>query len=133
MRLTTKSEYSLLSLIYLGRNRDKEYIKIEDISSHYGISEKYLRQLFNTMRKSKLVSTKAGVHGGYHLSKNPSKITVARIVRLMDGPLAPTGSASKFFFSHNKFEKEKKMLLVLKDIRNYVAFKLEHLTIEDLI
>jgi|SRR5581483_842085 len=133
MRLTTKSEYTLLSLIYLGRHKDKEYVRIEEISSHYGISEKYLRQLFNLLREHKLIHAKAGIHGGYHLAKKPSKISVASVVRLMDGPLAATGSVSKYFFSHDKFEKEKKMLLVLKDIRNYIAYKLEHLTIEDLI
>ena len=42
MKLTTKSEYSLLALIYIARKEKANYIKIEDICSAYDIPKKYL-------------------------------------------------------------------------------------------
>ncbi len=42
MKLTTKSEYSILALIYIARNESKGFIKIEEICSEYDIPKKYL-------------------------------------------------------------------------------------------
>jgi DNA-binding IscR family transcriptional regulator len=46
MKLTTKSEYLLLALIYIARHDKDSFIKIEDICSAYDIPKKYLEQLF---------------------------------------------------------------------------------------
>jgi len=133
MKLTTKSEYSLLALIYIARHQEKGFIKIEDICKKYDMPQKYLEQLLFVLKGGRYLKTRRGISGGYSLAKAPDKITVAEIIRLMDGALAPTESVSEYFFSHTPIEKEKKMIRVLKDIRNYIAKKLENLTLEDLI
>jgi len=132
MRLTTKSEYALLAIIYMARNEQHSFIKIEDICSHYAISKKYLEQLFNSLRQSGYIKTKTGARGGYRLARPSSKISAAEIIRLMDGALAPTSSVSKYFFEHTPLEKEKKVMAALKDIRNYISDKMERLKISDL-
>jgi len=133
MKLTTKSEYSLLALIYIARHEDDEFIKIEDICTEYDISKKYLEQLLLFLRHNRYLKTKRGSSGGYQLARPAARINVAEIVRLMDGALAPTESVSKYFYSHTPLEKEKKMLGVLKDIRDYIVNKLEKLKLSDLI
>lgn len=133
MRLTTKSEYALLSLTYISRKKTGEYIHIDKICSQYDISKKYLQQIFNILRTSGYIKTKPGVNGGYKLAKKPNEITVAEIIRLMDGPLAPIDSVSTYFFSHNKLEKEEKIISILKEIRDYVSNKLENITLDELI
>jgi Rrf2 family transcriptional regulator, cysteine metabolism repressor len=133
MKLTTKSEYSLLALIYIARHEKNSFIKIEDICEKYGLSKKYLEQIFYILKSSRYIKTKRGAHGGYSLAVPAKKITVAEIVRLMDGALAPTESVSKYFFSHTPLEKEVKIIKVLREIRNYIAERLENLTLADLI
>jgi Rrf2 family cysteine metabolism transcriptional repressor len=133
MKLTTKSEYSLLALIYIARHQDKEYIKIEDICAKYDIPKKYLEQLFLALKQSRYLKTRRGSSGGYKLAMAPRKVSVAQIIRLMDGALAPTESVSTYFFSHTPLEKEKKIVNVLKEIRNYISQKLEKLTLADLV
>ncbi len=133
MRLTTKSEYSLLALIYLARHRESDYCKIEDVCSKYNIPKKYLEQLFTILKSTKYIRTRRGSNGGYSLNKPANKITVAEIIRLMDGALAPTSSVSEFFFAHSPLEQEHKLTEIMRDIRNYIAKKLEHLTIKDLL
>lgn len=133
MKLTTKSEYTLLALIYIARHEKNGFIKIEDICEKYDLSKKYLEQLFFILKNSRYIKTKRGAEGGYCLAKPAGKITVAEIVRLMDGALAPTESVSQYFFSHTPLEKEKKILKVLKEIRDYIAKRLENLTLKDLI
>jgi Rrf2 family protein len=133
MKLTTKSEYSILALIYIARNEKKDFIKIEDICSKCDIPKKYLELLLSILRQSRYIKTKRGTSGGYKLAKPASKISIAEIIRLMDGALAPTESVSKYFHSNTPLGKEKKIMKVFKEIRDYVSNKLESLTLGDLV
>ncbi|MCF7907554.1 MAG: Rrf2 family transcriptional regulator [Candidatus Omnitrophica bacterium] len=133
MKLTTKTEYLLLALIYIARHEKDNFIKIEDICIKYSISKKYLEQLFLTLKQNRYVKTRRGSRGGYKLTKSSSKISVAEIARLMDGALAPTESVSKYFYSHTPLEQEEKALKVLREIRDYVSSKLEKIKLSDLI
>jgi len=133
MKLTTKSEYSLLALIYIARHEKNGFIKIEDICKKYDLSKKYLEQLFYILKSSRYIKTKRGTNGGYQLARKANQITVAEIIRLMDGALAPTESVSRYFFSKTPLSQEKKIIKVLREIRDYIADKLENLTLEELI
>ena len=132
MKLTTKSEYSILALIHIARSEGKGFIKIEEICSRCDISKKYLELLFSTLRQNHYIKTRRGASGGYKLAKPASKITIAEIIRLMDGALAPTESVSKYFFSATPLSKEKKIMKVFKEIRDYISNRLESLTLADL-
>ena len=133
MKLTTKSEYTILALIYIARNQKKGLIKIEEICSNYEISKKYLELLFAILRQNRYLKTKRGASGGYALARPPSKISLAEIIRLMDGPLAPTESVSVYFYSDTPLTREKKIIKVFREIRDYVANRLEKLTLADLV
>lgn len=133
MKLTTKSEYSLLALIYIARNQNTGYVKVEKICSHYEIPKKYLEQLLLFLKQSRYLRAKRGAAGGYILNKKPNEITVAEIIRLMDGALAPVESVSKYFYTNTPLEKEKKVINIFMDIRNYVSDLLEKKTLADLI
>ena len=133
MKLTTKSEYSLLALIYIARKEKANYIKIEDICSAYDLPKKYLEQIFIILKQNRYIKTKRGAHGGYKLAKPAQEITVAEIARIMDGALAPSESASKYFYSHTPLEKEKKIMDVLREIRDYISNRLENLKLSDLV
>ena len=135
MKLTTKSEYSLLALVYLARQtqKKKEFVKIEEICAAYDISKKYLEQLFFILKQNRYLKTRRGSAGGYALAQSATKISLAAIIRLMDGALAPTESVSRYFFAPTPLEKEKKILGVFKEIRDYISNRLEKLTLADLI
>jgi Rrf2 family protein len=133
MKLTTKSEYSLLALIYIARNENRGFIKVEEICSRCNVPKKYMELLLTTLRQNRYIKTRRGISGGYKLAKPASKITVAEIVRLMDGALAPTESVSKYFFSVTPISKEKKVTKIFKEIRDYIASRLEALTLSDVV
>lgn len=132
MRLSTKSEYACLALIDLSRRYGGGLVKIEDIAERKEIPKKYLEQILLTLKRAGYLNSKRGSQGGYQLSKPPKKISVAEIVRLMDGPLAPVESASKHFFAHTPIEKDKALARLFKEIRNVVAKKMESTTFESL-
>jgi Rrf2 family cysteine metabolism transcriptional repressor len=131
MRLTSRSEYALLALTYLARRQRDGYIAVHTIAEAQKIPPLFLEQILLTLKRSRLVQSVKGQHGGYQLSKPPEDITLAEIIRLFDGALAPTESASKHFHESTPVEKEKKLLRVFKKIRNYVSDTLESTTLAD--
>ncbi|MBN3038898.1 MAG: Rrf2 family transcriptional regulator [Candidatus Omnitrophica bacterium] len=133
MRLTTKSEYSLLALIYIARHQKHGLVKIEDICEKYAIPKKYLEHLLLVLKQNRFLKAKRGSSGGYRLAMPADKVNIAEIIRLMDGALAPTESVSTYFFAHTPLEKEKKIIAVFREIRDYVAKRLERLKLSDLV
>ena len=133
MRLSRKSEYALLALVDLASRYQKGRAKIIEISERNGIPKKYLEQIFLQLKGAGYVRSIRGASGGYELAKNPSEITLAEIIRLIDGPLASVGSASLYFFEHTPIERNEKLLSVFKEIRDIVANKLENTTLNQLI
>ncbi|MBN1765979.1 MAG: Rrf2 family transcriptional regulator [Sedimentisphaerales bacterium] len=133
MKLTTKSEYSILALIYMARNDKNGYIKIEDICSHCDIPKKYLEFLFTILRQNRYIMTRRGTKGGYKLARPADQISVAEIIRVMDGALASTESVSKYFYSDTPLSREDKIITVFKEIRDYISDKLENLSFADLV
>ena len=133
MKLTTKSEYAILALIYLARQPKDAFVKVDDIVSTCNIPKKYLELLLMTLRQNRFIKTKRGKQGGYQLAKPADQISLASIIRLMDGALAPTESVSTYYYSDTPISKEPKLLDVFKDIRDYISNKLEKLTLSDLI
>jgi Rrf2 family cysteine metabolism transcriptional repressor len=133
MKLTTKSEYSILALIYMARNKKDGFMKIDQICSKCDIPKKYLELLFMILRQNGYIKTKRGTGGGYKLTKPASQISIAEIIRLMDGALAATESVSKYFFADTPLGGEKKLIKVFKEIRDYISKRLENLTLADLV
>lgn len=133
MRLSRKSEYALLALIDLASNYPAKMVKIVEVANRNGIPKKYLEQIFLQLKGAGYVKSTRGANGGYELAKAPDEINLAEIIRLIDGPLASVGSASLYFFEHTPVEKNEKLLQVFKDIRNFVADKLENTTLAQLL
>ena len=133
MKLTTKSEYSILALIFIARNQDDDYVKIDQICSYYELPKKYLEQLVLTLKQNRYLRARRGAGGGYRLIKDPKEISIAEVIRLMDGALAPTESVSTYFYSHTPLEKENKVLKIFKSIRDYIADIMENTSLEDLL
>jgi len=132
MKLTLKSEYALLALVYLARQPDDVLVSVKTIANEQDIPAKFLEQIMLALKRSGQVKSVKGQSGGYRLAKKPDRISLAEIIRLFDGPLAPTDSASKYFYESTPIEKEKKLLKVFKEVRDLIARKMESTTIADI-
>ncbi|MBM3180089.1 MAG: RrF2 family transcriptional regulator [Chloroflexi bacterium] len=133
MKLTARSEYALLALVFLARNESEGYISVDTIAQAQKIPPKFLEQLMLALKRAHFLRSTKGQHGGYQLAKKPDQITLAEVIRLFDGALAPTESVSENFYESTPIEKEKKLTRVFKDIRDYVSQKLEKTTIADVM
>lgn len=133
LKLTTKSEFSILSLIFIARHQKDGLVKVESICKQYKISKKYLEQILFLLKRNGYIKAKTGANGGYCLNRPSDQISLAEIIRLMDGALAPTSAVSRYFYQETPIVKEKKVMKVFKEIRDYIANKVENLTISDMV
>jgi Rrf2 family transcriptional regulator, cysteine metabolism repressor len=131
MKLTSKSEYALLALIYLARNRSDSFVPVQVIASAQGIPPKFLEQILLILKRAKFLRSLRGQAGGYALAKPAEQIHLAEVIRLFDGALAPTESVSVYFYESTPIEKEQSLLALFRDIRDYISTKLESTTLAD--
>jgi len=131
VKLTSKSEYALLALIYLARCKTDSFVPVHEIASAQGIPPKFLEQILLILKRAKYLRSLRGQAGGYSLAKPAEQIHLAEIIRLFDGALAPTESVSSYFYESTPIEKEQSLLALFRDIRDYISIKLESTTLAD--
>jgi len=88
MKVSTKGRYGLRSMIDLAINSTEGHVALLYIAERQNISINYLEQVFSTLRKAGLVKSVKGAQGGYTLGDSPSRITIGRILRALEGSLS---------------------------------------------
>lgn len=131
MKLTRRSEYALLALIHLARAKGEGYVSVAAMAEAQGLPAKFLEQLLMALKRARLVKSQKGPHGGYRLARPAEKISLAEVIRLLDGALAPTESVSTYFYESTPVEREKRLLRVFKEIRDLISARLEKTTLAD--
>jgi Rrf2 family transcriptional regulator, cysteine metabolism repressor len=133
MRLTTRSEYACLALMDLAERREEGFVKIGDIARRQRIPRKYLERILLRFQKAGYLASQRGAAGGYALAKPPDRISLAAVVRLMDGPIASTRSVSRYFYAHSPIERSPQLVRFFKEIRDLVAERMERTTLGTLL
>jgi Rrf2 family protein len=88
MKISTRVRYGLRFMLELAAHYQKGPIFLKDIARVQDISEKYLSQIAIDLKQAHLIDGFRGVHGGYVLTKAPSKVSVYDIVAVFEGDLA---------------------------------------------
>lgn len=89
MLVSTKGRYALRVMVELATSDSEEFIPLKKIAEEQEISEKYLEAIMKNLVSEGLVVGLRGKGGGYKLAKNPSLYTVAEILKVTEGSLAP--------------------------------------------
>lgn len=132
MKISKKGEYALKAMIYLSLNYGKKPVQIQEISENENIPKKFLEQILLSLKKAGLLQSKQGMGGGYFLSKSPREISLAQVIRVIDGPLAPLRCVSKWAPVKCPIEKKCKLQKVMLEVRDAIAKILENITFEDM-
>lgn len=93
MQLSTRGRYGVRALYELARRYGQGPVPLREVAEAQNLPENYLEQLMAPLRKGGLVQSLRGAQGGYVLARDPAQITVADIVRLLDGPIGPETDA----------------------------------------
>jgi Rrf2 family protein len=97
-QLSKRTQYSLRALYALARSYGEGPVLISHLAETEAIPKKFLEQILLALKSFGLVESKKGKGGGYTLVRAPEKITVAAVIRMMEGPLAPLPCASETRF-----------------------------------
>lgn len=87
MRLSLQVQYAICGVFDLAYNGDGQPIQVRAIGERQTIPPRYLEQIFQRLRRAKLVQSKRGPGGGYALARPPAEITLRDIVEAVEGPL----------------------------------------------
>ncbi len=131
MRLTTRSEYGLLALIFLARQDPAGCFSVEAIAQAQQIPAKFLEQILLALKRAGYVRSVRGSRGGYRLAKPAAQITIAEVVRLLDGALAPTYSVSRYFYEPTPIEREPSLTHFFQAIAAQISSVMEKTSIAD--
>ena len=96
--LSKKSQYALKALSYLVEKQNEGPILISEIAEKKKIPLKFLENILLELKKAKILDSKKGKGGGYFFSKNPQDISLANIIRLVNGPIALLPCVSLNFY-----------------------------------
>jgi Rrf2 family protein len=93
MRISAKADYAVRAAIELAVAGSGKPVKAETLARSQDIPHKFLEAILNDMRRAGLVASVRGVHGGYRLNLPARQITVADVIRAVDGPLVSVRDA----------------------------------------
>jgi len=96
--LSRRVKYALKALLFLYQNREDIPISAKKISEAERIPYKFLEAILNDLKLNKIVRSQRGPYGGYSFAKDPEEISVAAIMRIIDGPIALTTCSSENFY-----------------------------------
>ena len=98
--LSKKSQYALRALSYLVGKKEEGPVLIADISAEKKIPIKFLENILLELKKADILDSKKGKGGGYFLNVNPEDISLARVIRLLNGPIAMLPCVSLNFYEN---------------------------------
>jgi Rrf2 family protein len=88
VRITAKADYAVRAALELAGSSEEEPVKGEALSKAQGIPLQFLEHILLEMKHAQLVKAKRGYKGGYWLSRPAEEITIADVIRSVEGPLA---------------------------------------------
>ena len=121
------------AMIVLARRHGAGPMPIGEVASAERIPKKFLEQILLELKKAGLVHSRRGAGGGYYLVREPGSISLAEIVRVIDGPLAPLSCVSRHALVRCPEQTSCGLYGVMRDVRNAVAEIMENVTLEDAI
>ncbi|MCB0877268.1 MAG: Rrf2 family transcriptional regulator [Solirubrobacterales bacterium] len=88
MRISAKADYAVRAAIALAAPGQDGPLKGDRIADEQGIPLRFLENILGELRHAGLVQSQRGADGGYWLARPADRVTVAEIIRAVDGPLA---------------------------------------------
>ncbi|HEY4280743.1 MAG TPA: Rrf2 family transcriptional regulator [Conexibacter sp.] len=130
MRISAKTDYAVRAAVELAAVTDEHPLKSERIAQAQGIPLRFLENILVQLRQGGIVVSRRGADGGYRLADPPDQVTVADVIRAIDGPLAAVSGErpEKLAFEGTAAPLKDVWVAVRASLRDV----LEHVTLADL-
>jgi Rrf2 family protein len=84
--LSQTAEYALRTVLYLAAEQQDSLFRVSEIAEDLDIPRNYLSKTLHQLARAGVLTSSRGKHGGFRLTKSPSKLTLAEVVAPFDGP-----------------------------------------------
>ena len=91
MKITSRGRYAVLAMVDIAKFGSNRPCSLSHVSVRQNISLSYLEQIFNDLKKAKLVKSQKGPGGGYTLCKESGEIRILDIFNAIDEQIKTTG------------------------------------------
>src|SRR5881628_1076906 len=93
MRISAKADYAVRAALELAAAPDGEPVKGEKLAEAQDIPLQFLEHILLELKHAGIVRARRGARGGYWLAKPPDDVTIADVIRAVEGPIANVQSA----------------------------------------
>ena len=131
MKISTKGRYALCVMVDLAEHRQEGCVALKDIAVRQNISKKYLEQIVALLNRPDILRTVRGAQGGYMLARSPENYTVADILKIAEGSLAPIPNLDDP--SEAAAAADAQLLPIWQGLYNVVNDYLEGITLQDIL
>ena len=90
LRLSKKADYALIAMKHLALRGPDGSASAREIAEQYDIPLELMAKVLQRLARRGLLTSHQGTRGGYHLSRDPERISVADVIQAIDGPVTVT-------------------------------------------
>ncbi len=129
MRISAKVDYAVRAVIELAANSDGGPVRAEQVATSQDIPLNFLENILGELRHAGIVRSQRGPEGGFRLAKAADQVTIADVIRAVEGPLATVrgGPPEESHYGGAASELPRVWIAVRKSLRDVV----ERVTVGD--
>ena len=131
MKITKRGEYAIKTLLALSFSYGERTINLREIAKQEKISYKFLEQIMILLKKAGLIQSVQGKYGGYSLARSPKEITLGQVIRTIEGPLSPIGTAAEIRKQIQSENHHPGLYQALLEVRDAISDILDKKTLAD--
>jgi Rrf2 family protein len=136
MLLSKKSTYGLKALMNMARNAERGQVLISELAREENIPKKFLEAILLALKNGGILTSRIGKGGGYTLAAAPRSLTIGRVIRILEGDLAPVsclGETNPVHCEECDDEASCGIRLVMADVQSAMNSVLNTVTLAEMV
>lgn len=133
MKVSKRGQYGMRALCHLAARHGQGVVQIREIARAESIPPKFLEGILLELKHAGVLRSRRGIDGGYELAKPPEEIMLGHVMRVLDGPLAPMGSAAELRELVESDPRHAGFYSILIDVRDAAASILDGTSIAQVL
>jgi len=133
VKVSKRGQYGMRALCHLAETHGQGVVQIREIARKESIPGKFLEGILLELKHAGIVRSRRGIDGGYELARDPAEIMLGQVMRVLDGPLAPLGSAAELKELMKSDPRQAGFYSVLIGVRDAAASILDQTTLAEVV
>ena len=133
MKVSRRSTYGIMAVVDLAMNAKEAPVQARVIARRQAIPIKFLEQVLHSMKRAGIIDSLRGAQGGYRLLKEPSGLSVADVLEVLEGPVFHRAIDTESLIEGHQPKQEQLLGYVWKQVAQAEHDVLQKITIDELV